>query len=144
MTACIFSVCNLLGVKMLFYTSPDAYPKLAQHPLLSGPVVQSNDFFFKCLVPYPPNKTDAIFDITWLSDGKPTSLHTLLNGNQREAFLYGHELQALMNSDISCQVEATFADKRTNKTSPPSVSNAYWAGVKVKYYPGPVCTKHLK
>ena len=113
-------------------SSPDAYPKLVQQPHILPPIVEGSDFKLSCLVPYPPSQLDAIFTVTWLADGKQLPTTYVLSGTQRQATLYGDDLEGFMNSEISCQVVSEFTDGRANKTSPPWESNKYWAGIKVR------------
>lgn len=111
----------------------DAYPILTHTPTLSHPVLTPTDYEFRCHIPYPSNKQDAIFEVTWFVDGK-TSIHTeTLTADQRDATLSGEDLEGHLNSVLSCSVVSSFVDQHTGGLKSPAVQSAgYWVGVKVK------------
>ncbi|XP_045201128.2 von Willebrand factor D and EGF domain-containing protein-like [Mercenaria mercenaria] len=110
----------------------DAYPVTTQPPYLSNPVVTTTDFEFKCHIPYPPNKQDAVFVVTWLIDGKPAQNipKQTLSGSQREATLPGESVEGHLNTDLSCSVISAFTNNQTGGLrSPPISSNSYYVGI---------------
>ncbi|KAL4220374.1 hypothetical protein ACF0H5_020779 [Mactra antiquata] len=110
----------------------DSYPIMTVPPKLSAPILQGDNFFFRCTVPYPTNRTDGTFKVEWKVDGQVLSTWThYIKGSQRVSVLPGMALQGHINKQLSCAVTSFFTNNQTGGLMSPSLdSNLYWAGIK--------------